>query len=517
MPGSMNATPGLKELSQSLVAQQRELEHCGGIDRKSGPNQPGPSGVRRRLAQLLDPREASLEIGLWAGRGTFDRGGNASAPGVVTCVGSIAGQPHVVIAHDRAATQGMVLPTTARKILRAQQIALENRIPVVYVVDSPGTLLPLDDDQFPDEHDPAHIVRHQVVLSQANVRQTMCLLGPTFPECYEPALCDAVVIEREASHGAALPPNVTRCVEPNEAACLARIRSLTASLPAVGTTPGSPFHRFPARASRRPGEDLYDLVPADPRGQFDIHGVLDCILDEGSFDEFKAQFGKTLVCGTARINGFPLGVVANQRQRVRTADGEFQFGGVIYVDSADKAARFVLNCNQDWLPILFLQDVNGFMIGRSSERAGIIKAGAKLVNAVSNSRVPKVTLFMGASFGAGNYALCGRAFDPRFLIAWPNARCAVMGGEQATETLLEITAKSLQRQGVQVDEQKLRQLHDQVRETYDRQMDSRYAAERGWVDAIIDPAMTRQVLTTCLELCTRHADPVPLQVGVFQV
>jgi 3-methylcrotonyl-CoA carboxylase beta subunit len=245
--------------------------------------------------------------------------------------------------------------------------------------------------------------------------------------------------------------------------------------------------------------------------------VIDCVVDAASFDEYKAEYGGTVVCGTARLGGFPVGIVANQHHRVRPADGPLQFGGVLYVDSAEKAARFVMNCNQNWLPIVFLQDVNGFMVGRDSERAGIIKAGAKLVNAISNSRVPKLTVIIGGSFGAGNYALCGKAFDPRMIFAWPTARCAVMGGEQATSTLLDITVKSLQRQGHAVDADELAQLRDKVRRDYDRQMDVRYGAARGWVDAILDPAETRPALIFSLETATRHAEQEPFKLGVFQV
>lgn len=504
----------LQQLSQSFATQQRELEQR---DLEPTGRQSGRVSVRGWITRLLDPSQPVLELGLWAGREMYHRWGPAPAAGVVTCLGRISGQWHVVIAHDAAVLQGAFLPATTRKILRAQQIALENRIPVVYLIESQGAFLPLDEDVFPDDQDPAHIGRNQALLLAAGVRQILGRLGRDSVECYLPALCDVVVVAGSTLPGDQIPRPQAHCLEPTEDACLDRIRATIARFPADDPVPRSPFRRFSAGDSRRPGTDLFDLVPADPRGQFDMHQVLDCLVDANTFQEFKSEYGKTLLCGTARVNGFPLGVVANQRQRVRTAEGEFQFGGVIYVDSADKAARFVMNCNQDWLPILFLQDVNGFMIGRSSERAGIIKAGAKLVNAVSNCRVPKLTLFMGGSFGAGNYALCGRAFDPRFMLAWPNARCAVMGGEQATETLLDVTARSLVRQGVEVDEQKLRLLRDQVQHNYDRQMDIRYAAERGWVDAIVDPATTREVLTVCLEICTRHVDPAPFQLGVFQV
>jgi acetyl-CoA carboxylase carboxyltransferase component len=305
--------------------------------------------------------------------------------------------------------------------------------------------------------------------------------------------------------------------DPDDDACLERLRRLASAVRPDEPQPPPPFRRDPPQPPARPGSDLYDLLSPNPRRDYEVRQVLQCIIDSGTFDEYKAEYGQTLVCGTARIAGFPVGIVANQHHQVRPAEGPIQFGGVLYVDSAEKAARFVMNCNQDWLPIVFLQDVNGFMVGRDSEQAGIIKAGAKLVNAISNSRVPKITVILGGSFGAGNYALCGKAFDPRFIFAWPMARCAVMGGDQATSTLLDVTVKSLERQGHAVDAAELAALRDKVKGDYDRQMDVRYGAARGWVDAIIDPAQTREALTLALETATRHAVDQPFRVGVFQV
>jgi acetyl-CoA carboxylase carboxyltransferase component len=305
--------------------------------------------------------------------------------------------------------------------------------------------------------------------------------------------------------------------DPTDEACLERLRRLVGMVRPDAREPAAPFARAQSVSPSRPGTDLYDLVSPNSREEYEVRDVLACIVDAGSWDEYKPEYGQTLVCGTARLGGFPIGIVANQHHRVRPADGPIQFGGVLYVDSAEKAARFVMNCNQDWLPILFLQDVNGFMVGRDSERAGIIKAGAKLVNAISNSRVPKITVLVGGSYGAGNYAMCGKAFDPRFIFAWPNARCAVMGGEQATSTLLDVTVKSLERQGHQVDAGELAQLRDTVKAAYERATDVRHAAARGWVDAILDPAQTRDTLIFALEAATRHAENEPFRLGVFQV
>jgi 3-methylcrotonyl-CoA carboxylase beta subunit len=305
--------------------------------------------------------------------------------------------------------------------------------------------------------------------------------------------------------------------DPTDEACLDRLRRLVANLRPDSPEPPAPFTRGAAAPPKRPGTDLYDIVSPNPRDEYEVRDLLDCLVDAGSFDEYKAEYGQSLVCGTARIGGFPIGIVANQHHRVKPAEGPIQFGGVLYVDSAEKAARFIMNCNQDWIPLLFLQDVNGFMVGRDSEREGIIKAGAKLVNAISNSRVPKLTILVAGSYGAGNYAMCGKAFDPRLIFAWPTARCAVMGGEQATNTLLDVSVKSLERQGHAVDAAELAQLRDTVKGNYDRATDVRHAAARGWVDAILDPAKTRDVLILSLEVATRHAENEPFKVGVFQV
>jgi acetyl-CoA carboxylase carboxyltransferase component len=338
-----------------------------------------------------------------------------------------------------------------------------------------------------------------------------------------PALVKSAIgqeVSSEALGGAAMHAQVSGTIdyrEANDEACLERLRRLAAVAAPDPPGPSAPFSRQAATAPSRAGGDIDLIVSPDPRKNYEIRDVLSCIVDGGTFDEYKAEYGQSVVCGTARLGGFPVGIVANQHHPVRPADGPLQFGGVLYVDSAEKAARFVMNCNQDWLPIIFLQDVNGFMVGRDSEREGIIKAGAKLVNAISNSRVPKLSLLVGGSFGAGNYAMCGKAFDPRLVFAWPAARCAVMGGEQATSTLLEITLKSLERQGEAVDAQAIGRLRERVKSDYDRQMDMRYGAARGWVDRIIDPAQTRDELVFALEVVTRHAESEPFRLGVFQV
>jgi acetyl-CoA carboxylase carboxyltransferase component len=396
---------------------------------------------------------------------------------------------------------------------------------------------------FPDEDDFGRIFRNNAVISAAGIPQYAAIMGNCVAGGgYLPVLCDKLLmtegsglylagpalvksaIGQEVSHeelgGAAMHGQISGTIdyhEKDDEACIARLQRLIENGRPDDHYPAAPFVRKDSADPARPATDLYDLIDPDPRSQHDVHSILECLLDAGSFDEYKAEYGQTLVCGTARLGGFPIGIVANQHERVKSGRGEFQFGSVIYVDSADKAARFVMNCNQDWLPILFLQDVNGFMVGRDSERAGIIKAGAKLVNAVSNSRVPKITLITGGSYGAGNYALCGKAFDPRFIYAWPTARNAVMGAAQATNTLLDVMIASFKKQGREPDAEELEQLRQQVAADYERQTDIRYAAARLWVDAILDPANTREVLIQSLEVATRQASEEPFRLGVFQV
>ncbi len=420
---------------------------------------------------------------------------------------------------------------------------MRNRLPLVYLVDSAGIFLPLQEDVFPDEDDFGRIFRNNAVISAAGLPQIAAIMGNCVAGGgYLPVLCDTLLmtegsglylagpalvksaigqsVSNEELGGAAMHSQVSGTIDYRDAddpSCLARLRRLAAQQAPDSPTPAPPFSRVAAVAPATPPDKLLDILGDSARREYETRDLLAAIVDAGSFDEYKQEYGQSLVCGTARLGGFAVGIVANQRHRVKAAEGPLQFGGVLYVDSAEKAARFVMDCNQNYLPLVFLQDVNGFMVGRESERSGIIKAGAKLVSAISNSRVPKLTVITGGSFGAGNYALCGKAFDPRLIFAWPTARCAVMGSEQATDTLLEITTKSLERQGEPLDEPRLNELRARVKEDYERQMDPRHAAARGWVDAIIEPAATRDVLIASLEIATRHVDDEPYKLGVFQV
>jgi acetyl-CoA carboxylase carboxyltransferase component len=540
-PAETSAT--LSDLVASLRAEEARILEGGGPAAIERQHAKGRLTARERIARLVDPNSPLLEIGLWAASGMYADWGGAPAAGVVTAIGTIAGRRHMIIANDATVKAGAFFPMTAKKVLRAQRVAFANRLPLAYLVDSAGIFLPLQEDVFPDEDDFGRIFRNNAVLSAAGVPQYAAIMGNCVAGGgYLPVLCDKLLmtegsglylggpalvksaIGQEVSSdelgGAAMHAAISGTIdyhEKDDNACLARLRSLVGLARPDPAEPAPPFARQSAKESSRPARDLYDLIDPDPRASYEVRDVLACLVDGGSFNEYKAEFGQTLVCGTARLGGIPVGLVANQRHRVKSGRGEFQFASVLYVDSAEKAARFVMNCNQDWLPILFLQDVNGFMVGRDSERAGIIKAGAKLVSAVSNSRVPKITLLTGGSYGAGNYALCGKAFDPRFIYAWPTARCAVMGPAQATNTLLDVMVASLKKKGHEPDAAELESLRAQVSADYERQTDVRYAAARLWVDGILDPAATRDVLIQSLEISTRHASDEPYRVGVYQV
>jgi 3-methylcrotonyl-CoA carboxylase beta subunit len=535
-------SPTLAELWKQIAAEAEKIKLGGGTEAIARQHKKGRLSARERIAKLIDPDTSFHEFGLWSAWGMYAEYGGAPSAGVVTGVVSIAGRKHLVIANDATVKAGAFFPATAKKVIRAQRIAFQNRLPLVYLVDSAGVFLPLQEDVFPDEDDFGRIFRNNAVLSAAGIGQTAAIMGNCVAGGgYLPVLCDKLlmtegsglylagpalvksaigqVVSSEDLGGAAMHAQVSGTIdyrEPDDEACIARLRSLAALAAADGATPPAPLVRREASPATRDGSEIYELI-AGGRRDYEIRKVLECVVDSGSFDEYKAEFGKTLVCGTARIGGFPVGIVANQHHGEKPAEGPLQFGGVIYVDSAEKAARFVMNCNQDWLPIVFLQDVNGFMVGRDSERSGIIKAGAKLVSAISNSRVPKLTVIIGGSYGAGNYALCGKAFDPRLIFAWPSARCAVMGGDQATNTLLDITVSAMERKGEKVDAAELAELRDRVKGDYERAMDPRHAAARGWVDRIIDPAATRAELITALEIVTRHVDAEPYKLGVFQV
>ena len=529
----------LHQLTEALQEQEHVLRQGGGLAGQERQRKLGRLPVRERLAQLLDPHRPFFELGVWAAYEMYAEWGSVPAAGIVTGIGEISGRPCLIAAHDATVKAGAMFPQSIKKLLRAQKIAAQFRLPLVYLVDSAGVFLPLQDEIFPDEDDFGRIFRNNAVLSAAGIPQYAAVMGNCIAGgAYLPVLCDQLlmtegsqmclagpalvkaaigqVADPEELGGAAMHSAISGTVdfrEADDAACLTRLRSLLALLPAPDSSqPGASESVLPAVDSQR----LYELVSADGHLEYDVRDVLACIVDADSQQEYKAEYGQTLVTVFARIGGHPVGIVANQKQRTRTGLGEVQIGGVLYPDAADKAARFVMNCNQTGVPLIFFQDVQGFMVGTRAEQSGIIRAGAKLVNVVSNSVVPKLTVILGGSFGAGHYALCGKAYDPALILAWPSARYAVMGADQAAETLLSLRVREADRAGRPLSPAEVAELRDSVRSRYVAQTDIRYGAARGWVDAIIAPHETRHWLAAALEWLPTGS-PGSMRMGVLQV
>jgi 3-methylcrotonyl-CoA carboxylase beta subunit len=542
---------GMEALLLALRQQEGSIRQGGGakaIDAQHGKKR---LTARERLALLLDPGEEFLELGLFAAFGMYEEWGGAAAGGVVAGLGWVAGRLVMVIANDATVKAGAFFPMTAKKVLRAQTIAMENRIPTIYLVDSSGVFLPLQEDVFPDQDDFGRIFRNNAVMSAKGIPQItaimgMCVAGGAYlPVMTDhvlmtegsglflagPALVQAAIGQKYSAEelgGATMHAEISGTVdfkEPNDHLCLARLRSLVSRL---GHGPVAPFDRAafdPNRdAPKFAPQDLYALLDPDPAkgagNSYDIHEVIARLLDRSQFDEYKPDYGKTVVCGYGRIGGFAVGIVANQKTHQthtsQTGERRVEFGGVIYAESAEKAARFIMDCNQTLIPLIFLHDVNGFMVGRDAEWSGIIRAGAQMVSAVANSTVPKITVILGGSFGAGHYAMCGKAYDPRFLFAWPTARYAVMSGASAASTLVEIKIRQLERGGKQLSEEEKSQVFASIKASYDEQTDCRYAAARLWVDAIIDPAKTRDVLLTALKAAALNPEVEKFNPGVIQ-
>lgn len=535
--------PSLRELTDELRQQEAVLQEGGGPAGQDRQRKLGRLPVRERLAALLDDGRPFFELGLWAAHGMYEEWGGVPAAGVVTGIGWVSDRPSVVVANDATVKAGAMFPQSVKKVLRAQKIATRFRLPVIYLVDSAGAFLPLQDEIFPDEDDFGRIFRNNSVMSAAGIPQYAAIMGNCIAGgAYLPVLSDITLMTRgsqlclagpalvkaaigqdvdpEELGGAEMHATLSGTVdyaEPDDPSCLKRLRSLMALLPEE-TFVRTPSHGDAADvAPARDPQDLYEIVPVGGRGEYEMRDVIACVVDGDSMQEYKPEYGQSLVTVFARIGGHPVGIVGSQQHRTRTAGGEVHIGGVIYPDSAEKAARFVMNCNQSGIPLVFLQDVQGFMVGKRAEQSGIIRSGAKLVNAMSNSVVPKLTVIVGGSYGAGNYALCGKAYDPVLMLAWPNARNAVMGGTQAAETLLALRLRDAERKGEQLTNQQIDELRDTIRSRYEAQTDIRYGAARGWVDAIIPPHETRQWLKAALDLLPPTADRPPYQTGVFQV
>lgn len=532
------STPFLDRCREIALAEAR-LREGGGPDGLARQHKLGRLFARERIAALLDEPDDFLEIGLWAAHGMYSSWGTFTAAGVVTGIGRISGRACMLIANDATVKAGAFVPMTCKKVLRAQRIAFENNLPLVYLVDSSGVFLPMQDEIFPDEDDFGRIFRNNAVLSAAGIPQYAAIMGNCVAGgAYLPVLCDKILMtegsglylagptlvkaaigqetDSETLGGAAMHAEISGTVdfrEKNDPSCLARLKSLIALLP--DETVGAALRRdsSPAADPELPASHLYDLVSLDGRKDYDARDLLRCLVDAHSLDEYKADYGKSLICAYARLGGRPVGIVANQRLRVQSKTTGLQMPGVIYADSADKAARFIMDCNQTRLPLLFFQDVSGFMVGKDAEHSGIIRSGAKMVNALSNSTVPKITVIVGGSYGAGNYAMCGKAFDPRFIFAWPHARYAVMGPAQAADTVFHILARGAKDR----PPEELAALRERVKADYVEQTDIRYGAARGWVDAIIQPHDTRKILLTALALTARPTPRANFHTGVLQV
>ncbi len=529
---------GLRERCAAIAREEDTLREGGGKAGQDRQHKMGRLLARERISQLLDKNSSFFEIGLWAAYKMYQQWGNIPAAGAVAGIGNISGVPCMVIANDATVKAGAFFPATAKKLIRAQRIAFESALPIIYLVDSSGVFLPMQDEIFPDEDDFGRIFRNNSVISAAGLPQFAAIMGNCVAGgAYLPVLCDKIlmtegsglylagpslvkaaigqVVEAEELGGAKMHAEISGTVdfyEKDDASCLKRLRSLVGLLPEAAKDVPKPKATAPAQKP----EAVYNLMSLDGNKPYDARDLLASIIDADSLDEYKADYGKTLVTTYARVAGRPVGIVASQRIQSRTNTDGIQMGGVIYADSADKAARFIMDCNQTGLPIIFFQDVTGFMVGRDAEQSGIIRSGAKLVNAVSNSTVPKITIVVGGSFGAGNYALCGKAYDPRFILAWPNSRYAVMGAAQASDTIFSVLARASERGNKKSSPEELEQLRATVKANYEEQTDIRYGAARGWVDAIIQPHETREVLSLLLEYVSRPMPKARFHTGVVQ-
>jgi acetyl-CoA carboxylase carboxyltransferase component len=532
------------ELLTEIKNQEEIICQGGGEKAIESQHKKGRLTARERIAKLLDPKTHFFELSLFAAFEMYQEWGGAPSAGTVTGLARICGRLFMLIANDATVKAGAFFPMTAKKVIRAQNIAIENKLPTIYLVDSAGIFLPLQEDVFPDTDDFGRVFRNNAVMSAMGIPQLTAIMGMCVAGgAYLPVMCDHILMTEgsglflagpalvqaaigqktsaEELGGAKMHSQISGTVdfrEPNDESCLARIRALVDKM---GSPDPPVFSHTASREPLFPAEEIYGIFSRNAAKQYDMRDIIARIVDGSEFEEYRAEYGETLLCGYARLGGWAVGIVANQKKHVQTtAPGSDQkrieFGGVIYTESAEKAARFILDCNQNRIPLIFLHDVNGFMVGKDAEWSGIIRAGAKMVNAVSNSVVPKISVICGGSFGAGHYAMCGKAYDPRFIFAWPTARYAVMSGDAAASTLAEIKLKQLEREGKKVDEKVKKELVESVRATYEHQSDPRYAAARLWVDAIIDPAQTRDALIWALEAAALNSDVKEFRTGVLQ-
>ena len=530
-----------KLLLSDLRKRFIKVKQGGGKNKIEKQHAKGKMSARERIDYLLDVKSKAIEIGAFAGEDMYEKHGGCPSAGVVVKIGYISGRQCVVVANDATVKAGAWFPITAKKNLRAQEISIENKLPIIYLVDSAGVYLPLQDEIFPDKEHFGRIFRNNAVMSSMGITQISAIMGSCVAGgAYLPIMSDeAIIVDKTASiflagsylvkaaigesiDNETLGGAITHCEisgvtdykATDDKDALDKIKSI---INKMGAAEKAGFNRTKAVKPKENPEDIFGILPYSRAEQYDTYEIIKRLVDNSEFEEYKAGYGKTIITAYARIDGWAVGVIANQRKLVKTKKGEMQFGGVIYNDSADKATRFIANCNQKKIPLVFLQDVTGFMVGSKSEHSGIIKDGAKMVNAVSNSVVPKFTVIMGNSYGAGNYAMCGKAYDPRLIVAWPSAELAVMSGSSASKVLLQIEKASLEKQGQKISDQKEAELLSSIKQKYDEQVSPYYAAARLWTDAVIDPLETRTWISMGIEAANHAPIEKEFNLGVIQV
>jgi 3-methylcrotonyl-CoA carboxylase beta subunit len=530
-----------KLLVTDLKKRLAQVRLGGGKSKIEKEHAKGKLTARERIDYLLDQKSKSIEIGTFAGDGMYESHGGCPSGGVVVKIGYVKGKQCIVVANDATVKAGAWFPITAKKNLRAQEIAMENRLPIIYLVDSAGVYLPLQDEIFPDKEHFGRIFRNNAQMSSMGITQIAAVMGSCVAGgAYLPIMSDeAIIVDKTASiflagsylvkaaigesiDNETLGGATTHCEisgvtdykAKNDADALDKIKSI---MDKIGDFDKAGFSKKPSKKPNENPKDLFGLLPKSRADQYDMYEIINRLVDNSEIEEYKADYGKTIITAYARIDGWAVGIVANQRKLVKNANKEMQFGGVIYNDSADKATRFIANCNQKKIPLVFLQDVTGFMVGSKSEHSGIIKDGAKMVNALSNSVVPKFTVIIGNSYGAGNYAMCGKAYDPRLIVAWPSAELAVMSGNSAAKVLLQIETASLKKKGETITSEKEAELFDQIKSRYDEQVSPYYSAARLWTDAVIEPTDTRDWISMGIEAANHAPIEKTFNMGVIQV
>ncbi len=529
-----------KELVRQLEEKWKKVALGGGQSRIDKEHKKGKLTARERIDHLIDNDSTFTEIAAFAGDGMYTEYGGCPSGGVITGIGYIKGRKCVIVANDATVKAGAWFPITAKKNLRAQEISIENKLPIIYLVDSAGVFLPMQNEIFPDKEHFGRMFRNNAVMSSMGITQIAAIMGSCVAGgAYLPIMSDEAMIvdktgtiflagsylvkaaigediDNETLGGATTHCEISGVTDykyKSDKECLNAIKKLISK---IGDDPKAGFNRIEAKAPAKDPKEIYGILPTDRTKPYEMREILERIVDDSELDEYKQDYGKSIICAYARVDGWSVGIVANQREIVKSGKGEMRMGGVIYSDAADKAARFIMNCNQKKIPLVFFQDVSGFMVGSRAEHGGIIKDGAKMVNAVSNSVVPKITFIVGNSFGAGNYAMCGKAYDPRFIFAWPSAQIAVMSGNSAAKTLLQIKVAALKKQGQELSKEEEDKLLDEIKSKYEQELSPYYAAARLWVDGIIDPLTTRKVISESIDAANHAPITKQFNVGVIQ-